>query len=169
MGWGVWKKQPSWQISSRSRMRCHKGKCVIWFCPQMDLTFTLLVSQRDYSVHGVCVSVCGSVRNPDRALHTTVSIRLFWNFTYMFDVECSLCTIIFRILGQRSTKGKKRVFGHILETTFWHFWHFGLWPIVSKIAPGQNSDPPLKMRRIAFFAVSVYIRLHISVICNPIV
>ena len=66
----------------------------------------------------VCLSVCGSVRNPDLALHTTVLIRLFWNFTYMLDVESSLCKIIFRILGQRSRspKGQKRVFGHISET-----------------------------------------------------
>ena len=42
-------------------------------------------------------------------------------------------------------------------------WHFGLWPVVSKIARGQRSDPLLKIRRIAFFAVSVYIRLHISI------
>ena len=49
----------------------------------------LLVSQRDNSVHVVCLSVCGSVRNPDLAPHTTVLIRLFWSFTYI-------------ILGQRS-------------------------------------------------------------------
>ena len=47
-------------------------------------------------------SVCGSVHNPDLALHTTVFIRLFWKSTYMLDVGSSLCKIIFRILCQRS-------------------------------------------------------------------
>ena len=84
-----------------------------------------------------------------------------------------------KVVGHRKVKNVFLVISRrriVVEIRDWcqnvgdlFIWHFGLWPIVSKIARGQSSDPRLKMRRIAFFAVSVYIRLHISVICNPIV
>ena len=96
--------------------------------------YFLLVLQRDYNVHVVCVSVCLSV---------ALSVILIFS---EFKVKGQ---------GHRSPKGQKRVFDHISETNSrgesgqnvgeinidnFCIWHFGLWPIVSKFARGQGSD-----------------------------
>ena len=110
----------------------------------------------------VCLSDCGSVRNPDLALHTTVLIRLFWNFTYMLDVVSSLCKIIFRILGQRSksyvTKRSKTCFRRriVVETRDWcqnvgeininNFCILTFWSVTYSFQdrPGSKFGPPIE-------------------------
>ena len=87
-------------------------------------------------------------------IHVGCGVLIVYNYFHNFRSQI-------KVVGHRKV-------GEININNFC-IWNFGLWPIVSKIARGQRSDPLLKIRRIAFFAVSVYIRLHISIICNPIV
>ena len=64
-----------------------------------------------------------------------------------------------RMLGQ-----KVKVVGHRkVKKTFWSVtYNF-------QDRPGSKFGPPIENEKNRFFTVSVYIRLHSSVICNPIV
>ena len=59
---------------------------------------------------------------------------------------------VFTVAHISETNSRRDLCQNIGEININNFciWHFGLWPIVSKIARGQSSDPLLKMRRIVF-------------------
>ena len=122
--------------------------------------YYLLVWQRDYSVHIVCLPISLSVCLWLCPRSWSCSTPQFWSDCSETSHTCWMwsphCVKLFRskvkVVGLRKVK---------MYLTFWSVTNS------FQDRPGSKFGPPIE--RIVFVAVFVYIRLHISVICNSIV